>query len=654
VLLQTPAKGRLSACLALLLAILMICVAVPAAAEAADRDSDGLSDRYERRQSHTLPRRADTDGDGLSDGAEVRRYRTNPRRADTDRDGLDDGDEVDPMRHIDGQFRRYRETLTWSDPRSRDTDRDGLSDRTERRLGTNATVRDTDGDGLDDGYEVHRLGTNPLSGDTDGDGLSDGLEVMMGTNPRDGSSPGPPAPPTDPGTPPSDPGTPSPDPGTPPPDPGTPPPDPGTPPPDPGTPPPTDTDPPQTSITSGPSGTVTAQTASLGFKADETGSTFQCRLDGSSWGACTSPRSYSSLALGAHTFDVRATDGAGNVDPTPASRSWTVEDDTPPPPPPPGDGTCTSVASSVSQAQSAVSSATAGSTVCLANGTYGAVKLSATKSSPGVTLRAQNPGGATIGSVDMSGRFLTLQGFVVDGDVTIAAKSQDMAVLDNDITSGGLAVFLFGDNGLISNVRIAGNRISGLGATVTGENDLIRVHNYRGVTIEHNELRNIYESGGHSDIMQSVHGGAGLVIRRNYVHDQGGTQGFFVKDGALTNLTVEDNLIVDDPKANGYAISFYDTSANANDPFYTGYGAVVRRNTIADDKSGIAVRGSNTTVLLEENVTTNLLKESGTVTGTGNVVGGSPTFVDKAAGDYRLSSGAAGITWDPTAQHYGP
>ena len=46
---------------------------------------------------------------------------------------------------------------------------------------------------------------------------------------------------------------------------------------------------------------------------------------------CTSPQPYSSLADGAHTFEVRATDAAGNTDPTPASRSFTV--DTAPPRP---------------------------------------------------------------------------------------------------------------------------------------------------------------------------------------------------------------------------------------------------------------------------------------------------------------------------------
>jgi hypothetical protein len=69
---------------------------------------------------------------------------------------------------------------------------------------------------------------------------------------------------------------------------------------------------------------VTATTASFAFTATET-ATFECRLDGSAWSACTSPKDYTALATGAHTFDVRATDGAGNVDATPATRTWTVQ-----------------------------------------------------------------------------------------------------------------------------------------------------------------------------------------------------------------------------------------------------------------------------------------------------------------------------------------
>jgi hypothetical protein len=85
---------------------------------------------------------------------------------------------------------------------------------------------------------------------------------------------------------------------------------------------PSDTTPPDTTITSGPTGTDTS--AALAFTASEAGSTFECRLDGGTWASCTSPKSYAALAAGAHTFDVRATDAAGNADASPATRTWTV------------------------------------------------------------------------------------------------------------------------------------------------------------------------------------------------------------------------------------------------------------------------------------------------------------------------------------------
>jgi hypothetical protein len=89
-------------------------------------------------------------------------------------------------------------------------------------------------------------------------------------------------------------------------------------------PPPADTTAPDTTITSGPSGSTDQTAASFSFTATEAGSTFQCRLDSGAWSACSSPTAYSGLALGAHKFDVRATDAAGNTDATPASRSWTI------------------------------------------------------------------------------------------------------------------------------------------------------------------------------------------------------------------------------------------------------------------------------------------------------------------------------------------
>jgi hypothetical protein len=82
---------------------------------------------------------------------------------------------------------------------------------------------------------------------------------------------------------------------------------------------------PETFIASaGPSGVVTSTSASFSFSSSETNATFECSLDGAAFGSCTSPKSYSALPSGHHSFRVRATDAAGNTEATPASRTWTV------------------------------------------------------------------------------------------------------------------------------------------------------------------------------------------------------------------------------------------------------------------------------------------------------------------------------------------
>ena len=56
----------------------------------------------------------------------------------------------------------------------------------------------------------------------------------------------------------------------------------------------------------------------FGFSADEDGSSFECRLDDGAFEDCSSPRAIK-LRKGEHIFAVRASDAAGNTDPTPAA-----------------------------------------------------------------------------------------------------------------------------------------------------------------------------------------------------------------------------------------------------------------------------------------------------------------------------------------------
>ncbi len=91
------------------------------------------------------------------------------------------------------------------------------------------------------------------------------------------------------------------------------------------------TAPPLPTIDTGPSGPTGSTSASFNFSDSEAGVSFLCQLDGGAFSACTSPKSYSGLAQGNHSFQVKARDAAGNES-SAASRSWTVDTVAPPTP----------------------------------------------------------------------------------------------------------------------------------------------------------------------------------------------------------------------------------------------------------------------------------------------------------------------------------
>jgi hypothetical protein len=86
-----------------------------------------------------------------------------------------------------------------------------------------------------------------------------------------------------------------------------------------------DTVAPTVRITSGPANGATSHnpSPSFSFTASESGVRFQCELDSGTPAACTSPYSAGHLASGQHTFQVVATDRAGNVGPA-TTRTWTI------------------------------------------------------------------------------------------------------------------------------------------------------------------------------------------------------------------------------------------------------------------------------------------------------------------------------------------
>jgi hypothetical protein len=96
-----------------------------------------------------------------------------------------------------------------------------------------------------------------------------------------------------------------------------------------------DTTPPETKLDSVPADPSLSSTVSFTYESNELGSSFECALDGAPFSACAAGgATYSGLANGPHSFQVRAIDPSANVDPTPAGYSFSVAVPAPMPAPP--------------------------------------------------------------------------------------------------------------------------------------------------------------------------------------------------------------------------------------------------------------------------------------------------------------------------------
>jgi len=217
-----------------------------------------------------------------------------------------------------------------------------------------------------------------------------------------------------------------------------------------------DVTPPQTSIDSGPPAETTSATAGFSFSSSESASTFACSLDGAVFTSCSSPAFYSGLAQGSHSFQVRATDTAGNADPTPAVATWTVlasSDATPP--------------------TVALTAPAAGATVS------GTVTLTATAADDVAVDHVEFLVGAVIVGTDSSAPYSVAwnSAAVPDGLVTISARAIDTA--GNSATSPGASVMvangsLFSDGFESGDLSAWTNVVTGGDGSAAAQNAVVR------------------------------------------------------------------------------------------------------------------------------------------------------------------------------------
>jgi hypothetical protein len=81
-------------------------------------------------------------------------------------------------------------------------------------------------------------------------------------------------------------------------------------------------------ITGTPANPTSSTSATFSFTGAPSGGSYQCKLDAAAFAACTSPKTYTGLVTGSHTFQVLAVD-KNKKQSTPVSFTWTV-DATPP------------------------------------------------------------------------------------------------------------------------------------------------------------------------------------------------------------------------------------------------------------------------------------------------------------------------------------
>jgi hypothetical protein len=393
--------------------------------------------------------------------------------------------------------------------------------------------------------------------------------------------------------------------------------------------PPADTTAPDTTIASGPSGTTTSTAASFGFSSTESGSTFQCSLDSGSWGACSSPKSYSGVAVGSHTFSVKATDAAGNADATPATRSWSVESE------PVGGGNCTQTLASGANLSNAVSSAAGGAVICLSSGSYSVNVTKANKSSM-VTVKPAAGASPTLGySMLNQATSLRFEGLKFTGGIEALGPASKLQFVDNEFVgpfgfhgngqaqSNGTEVtdVLFEGN-YLHDLDYTGNQGTANGYGLTASNgvsrftvvgntikstasDYLQFASPNTVTIDHNTFLGPSLLGSHADhqdLVQIFGGGKNVTFTNNVARNTETQESLLFQEGAFSNVVIENNLF--DHDSRGYTCQLYQSS-----------GMIFRNNTVVGSHWGclfrdLASSGAGSGYQVDHNVFTNTAEGS--------------------------------------------
>jgi hypothetical protein len=227
------------------------------------------------------------------------------------------------------------------------------------------------------------------------------------------------------------------------------------------------------------------------------------------------------------------------------------------------------------------------------------------------------------------------------GGIKLAAGSGPVYIAGNRISnpSGyGMNFSAGAGDAPIVDVTVRGNLFDGIAV------DAIQAKNFRNLVIEGNEFRNVRptDPNAHPDVLQTVFGGQNLTFRNNWMHDYE-AQGFFIADGTVNGVVVENNVIDDSDGpmspvriADAVGVSFVNNTVRGLARFSARTRAAVIRNNIFEQLE--LDRSEGLTIDYED---FNLI-ESGPRAGANDRTG-PPRFVNEAAGDFELLAGSPAV-----------
>jgi hypothetical protein len=292
---------------------------------------------------------------------------------------------------------------------------------------------------------------------------------------------------------------------------------------------------------------------------------------------------------------------------------------------------CTQTLSPGANIASAVSSATAGSLICLNSGSYGSVSFNNVTKNPRVAVRSVTGQGASMSLTFSGANGITVDSVTVTSANFSGTTTKNITIQNSVFT--GAAVFDGLANSNVLLTKNTHNNIQGAGqyasparihlsyssstpSGVTIQNSLLSggsadgVQSGVGVNIINNEFINIYEGSCtdcHTDAIQLL-GADGSVIRGNYIHAV--ASGIVAYDG-VTRATIEDNIIDTGGRPWGVELYADDSSIIRHNtlPYRANCDYNLPCGTIALDRKSVDPAGRGTIVV--DNIATSISVNNG-------------------------------------------